>query len=53
MYGKGKGMADSALPFKRTPASWVKITSADVVTEGEFTRNDGALFGEDGGLGES
>lgn len=30
MYGKGKGIADSALPYKRTPPSWLKVTSAEV-----------------------
>lgn len=30
MYGGGKGIADSALPYKRTPPSWLKTTSEDV-----------------------
>jgi small subunit ribosomal protein S13e len=30
MYGGGKGMSDSALPYKRTPPSWTKTTSKDV-----------------------
>lgn len=34
MHSKGKGIADSALPFKRTHASWVKLTSKDVEEEG-------------------
>ena len=30
MYGKGKGIARSALPYKRTPPTWVKMKSEDV-----------------------
>ena len=30
MHSNGKGMADSALPYKRTPAAWVKTTKADL-----------------------
>lgn len=30
MYGGGKGMADSALPYKRTPSSWLKVSSKEV-----------------------
>jgi small subunit ribosomal protein S13e len=30
MYGGGKGIADSALPYKRTPPSWLKTSSEDV-----------------------
>jgi small subunit ribosomal protein S13e len=30
MHSNGKGMADSALPYKRTPPSWLKTTSHDV-----------------------
>lgn len=31
MHGNGKGKAASALPFRRTPPSWVKIATRDVV----------------------
>jgi len=31
MHTPGKGMADSALPYKRTPPSWLKTSSAEVV----------------------
>lgn len=34
MYSKGKGIADSALPYKRTQASWVKQTSVEVEADG-------------------
>ena len=30
MYGGGKGIADSALPYKRTPSAWLKSTGKDV-----------------------
>ena len=30
MHTPGKGISKSALPYKRTPASWVKQTAADV-----------------------
>mmetsp|Transcript_23122 Transcript_23122/g.34566 ORF Transcript_23122/g.34566 Transcript_23122/m.34566 type:complete len:152 (-) Transcript_23122:65-520(-) len=30
MYGKGKGIARSALPYKRTPPTWVKMKPEDV-----------------------
>lgn len=31
MYGKGKGIATSAIPYKRTPPTWLKMKSEDVV----------------------
>ena len=31
MYGGGKGMSSSALPYKRSPPSWLKISKQDVV----------------------
>ncbi|KAM7454719.1 hypothetical protein BLSTO_04523 [Blastocystis sp. subtype 1] len=30
MYGKGKGISASCLPYKRTAPSWLKTTSAEV-----------------------
>lgn len=36
MYGGGKGIADSALPYKRTPPSWLKISAGDVEDHGAF-----------------
>ncbi|BDA41033.1 40S ribosomal protein S13 [Coccomyxa sp. Obi] len=30
MHSKGKGLSRSSLPYKRSPASWVKITDAEV-----------------------
>jgi len=30
MHSSGKGIASSAIPYKRTPPSWVKATSSDV-----------------------
>uniref|UniRef100_A0A7S3PLB7 Small ribosomal subunit protein uS15 N-terminal domain-containing protein n=1 Tax=Aplanochytrium stocchinoi TaxID=215587 RepID=A0A7S3PLB7_9STRA len=30
MYGKGKGISGSALPYKRTPPSWLVTTSKEV-----------------------
>ena len=32
MYGNGKGNSSSALPFRRTPPSWLKVATRDVVT---------------------
>jgi len=31
MHAPGKGIASSALPYRRTPPSWLKITSEEVV----------------------
>lgn len=30
MYGKGKGLSRSALPYKRSAPSWLKITPTEV-----------------------
>jgi len=30
MHSKGKGMSSSALPYKRSPPSWLKTTVAEV-----------------------
>ncbi|KAL1371307.1 hypothetical protein AAHE18_01G121900 [Arachis hypogaea] len=30
MHSRGKGISSSALPYKRTPPSWLKISSQDV-----------------------
>ena len=30
MYGKGKGMASSALPYRRRPPTWLKMKPEDV-----------------------
>ncbi|KAK9810703.1 hypothetical protein WJX73_000628 [Symbiochloris irregularis] len=30
MHSKGKGMSSSALPYKRSPPSWLKITETEV-----------------------
>ena len=30
MYGKGKGISASAIPYRRTPASWIRVKAADV-----------------------
>jgi small subunit ribosomal protein S13e len=30
MHSRGKGMASSAIPYKRTPPSWAKATPRDV-----------------------
>ncbi len=30
MHSKGKGMADSALPYKRTPPAWLRATGPEV-----------------------
>ena len=32
MHTPGKGIASSALPYKRTPPSWLKVSAADVET---------------------
>mmetsp|Transcript_28024 Transcript_28024/g.39512 ORF Transcript_28024/g.39512 Transcript_28024/m.39512 type:complete len:152 (+) Transcript_28024:1847-2302(+) len=31
MHSGGKGISNSALPYRRTPPSWLKISSAEVV----------------------
>lgn len=30
MYGNGKGMSASALPYRRSPPSWLRIRASDV-----------------------
>lgn len=30
MYGRGKGISASALPYRRTPPTWLRIKSTDV-----------------------
>jgi len=30
MHSRGKGISDSALPYKRTPPAWLKITAPEV-----------------------
>jgi small subunit ribosomal protein S13e len=30
MHAPGKGIAGSALPYKRTPPSWLKVSAAQV-----------------------
>ena len=30
MHSRGKGISSSALPYKRTPPSWLKLSSGDV-----------------------
>merc|ERR1712129_686718 len=30
MHSRGKGISSSALPYKRTPPSWLKVTNQDV-----------------------
>eukprot|EP00445_Apocalathium_hangoei_P050719 CAMPEP_0204017318 /NCGR_PEP_ID=MMETSP0360-20130528/27326_1 /ASSEMBLY_ACC=CAM_ASM_000342 /TAXON_ID=268821 /ORGANISM="Scrippsiella Hangoei, Strain SHTV-5" /LENGTH=75 /DNA_ID=CAMNT_0050960373 /DNA_START=35 /DNA_END=259 /DNA_ORIENTATION=+ len=30
VYGNGKGMASSALPYRRKPPTWVKMKTEDV-----------------------
>lgn len=32
MHSKGKGMSGTALPYKRTPPSWLKFTDTEVRT---------------------
>jgi len=33
MHAPGKGIASSALPYKRTPPSWLKTSSEEVVEQ--------------------
>ncbi len=30
VYGNGKGISDSALPYKRTPPSWLNVNPAEI-----------------------
>lgn len=34
MHSKGKGIADSALPYKRTPPAWLKTPASEVSEKG-------------------
>ncbi|KAJ8908147.1 hypothetical protein NDN08_008241 [Rhodosorus marinus] len=33
MHSKGKGLASSALPYKRTPPTWVRISQQEVIDQ--------------------
>jgi len=33
MYGRGKGKSDSALPYKRTPPAWLKVSPQSVADQ--------------------
>jgi small subunit ribosomal protein S13e len=33
MYGPGKGISGSALPYRRSPPAWLKVTSRDLVKQ--------------------
>ena len=33
MHSKGKGLSRSSLPYKRSPASWVKTTETEVAIQ--------------------
>ena len=33
MHSKGKGIASSALPYRRSPPSWLKTTTEEVVDQ--------------------
>jgi hypothetical protein len=30
VYGRGKGISDSALPYKRTPPSWLQVNATEI-----------------------
>ena len=38
MHTPGKGMSSSALPYKRSPPSWLKTTAAEVRARCRVTR---------------
>lgn len=38
MHSNGKGISDSALPYKRTPPAWLKETATQVVDTGLYAR---------------
>lgn len=37
MYGNGKGLSRSALPYKRSAPSWLKVTSNEVSLDGHVS----------------
>ena len=43
MHSNGKGMADSALPYKRTPPSWLKTPAKEVTEEVEKLAKKGMM----------
>ena len=43
MHAPGKGISDSALPYKRTPPSWLKISASDVNEQGASPAQAGAI----------
>ena len=38
MHTPGKGLSSSALPYKRSPPSWLKTTAAEVRARRQCTR---------------
>jgi small subunit ribosomal protein S13e len=41
MYGRGKGMSKSSIPYKKKPPRWLNISNADVVREIEALAKKG------------
>lgn len=41
MYGRGKGLAKSSIPYKKKPPRWLKINPADVLREIEALAKKG------------
>merc|ERR1719402_1594551 len=57
MYGKSKGLAQSAQPFKRTPPSWLKLSPAQIEThilqlarKGLYPSQIGSILRDDFGI---
>ena len=58
MYGKGKGLSDSAIPYKRSAASWFKTTTQEInkevcslATKGMTPSQIGVILRDSHGIG--
>ena len=53
MHSNGKGISDSALPFKRTQSSWLKTSAEEVTKSSAFGGHVRGRQRERGGHGTS
>ena len=44
MYGRGKGIAKSSIPYKKTPPRWLNVNPAEVLREIELLAKKGNVY---------
>ncbi|KAL1060914.1 hypothetical protein V6Z11_1Z059400 [Gossypium hirsutum] len=52
MHSRGKGISASALPYKRTPPSWLKISSQDFAKKGLTPSQIGVILRDSHGIAQ-